>query len=146
MKMRRRFLGISSVRHAIEDEKDVFFVNGSNDKWKAKKVGGIGEKMLSRRFDIEFRTQYVYSYDKNEDKYVEHAIQVPMIFVQEENFDTFVADVKATNGVTVAVNVSSADVGKILDDYDELIPEFIKHKEAVTSDFIIAYIGNKIAF
>lgn len=138
--------GISSVRHAIEDEKDVFFVNGSNDKWKAKKIGDIGEKMLSRRFDIEFRTQYVYSYDKNEDKYVEHAIQVPMIFVQEENFDTFVADVKATNGVTVAVNVSSADVGKILDDYDELIPEFIKHKEAVTSDFIIAYIGNKIAF
>ena len=138
--------GISSVRHLIVDEKDVFFVNDSDDKWEAKKVGGIGGKMLSRRFDIEFRTQYVYSYDANEGKYVEHKISVPMIFVQEENLDTLAADIKATNNVTITVKVRDADIGKILDDYDALIPEFIAHKETVTINAIIEYIGSKIAF
>lgn len=138
--------GISSVRHSIVKDKDVFFINGSNDKWEAKKVGGISGKMLSRRFDIEFRTQYVYSYDAIEGKYVEHKISVPMIFVQEENLDTLAADIKATNDVTIAINVSNADIGKMLDDYDVLIPEFIAHKETVTIDAIIAYIGNKITF
>ena len=138
--------GISSIRHAIVDEKDVFFINGSIDKWETKKVGGISGKMLSRRFDIEFRTQYVYSYDAGEDKYVERKICVPMIFVQEENLDTFVADVKATNDVNISVNMSTTDIGKILDDYVKLIPEFIKHKETVTPNVIIAYIGNKITF
>ena len=138
--------GITSIRHAIVSEKDVFYVNGSSDEWEAKKVGGISGKMFSRRFDIEFRTQYIYSYDSTEDKYVEHEIKVPMIFVQEENLDTFVADVKATNNVTITVNVSSTDISKILADYDELIPLFIAHKDAVTPDVIIAYIGNKIEF
>ena len=138
--------GINSVRHSIVDEKDVFFVNGSNENWEAKKVGGIGGKMLSRRFDIEFRTQYVYSYDADEGKYVEHKVSVPMIFVQEENLDTLAADIKATNDVTIDVNVSDTEISKILDDYDALIPEFIAHKETVTIDAILAYIGNKITF
>ena len=69
-----------------------------------------------------------------------------MIFVQEENLDTLAADIKATNDVTIAINVSDADIGKMLDDYDALIPEFIAHKETVTIDAIIAYIGNKITF
>ena len=137
--------GISSIRHAIVDEKDVFFVNGSSNAWEAKKVG-TGGKMFSRRFDIEFRVQYVYSYDAAEGKYVEHKIMVPMMFVQEENLDTFADDVKATNGVTVAVNVSGTDMDKILADYDEFIPDFIAHKETVTPDVIIAYIGNRISF
>ena len=138
--------GINSIRHAIANEKDVFFVNEATDKWETKNVGDIGGKMFSRRFDIEFRTQYVYSYDAGNGKYIEHKIRVPMIFVQEENFDTFVADVKATNGVTIAVNVSSTDIDKILDDYEKLIPKFIEHKETVTPDVIIAYIGNKVSF
>ncbi|MBE6537665.1 MAG: hypothetical protein E7673_06935 [Ruminococcaceae bacterium] len=138
--------GITSIRHTLVDEKDIFFVNGSSDKWEAKSVGGIGGKMLSRRFDIEFRIQYVYSYDAVEGKYVENEIKVPMIFVQEENFDTFADDIKATNDITIAVNVSSADIDKILKDYDELIPEFIENKEAVTPDVIVEYIGNKIMF
>lgn len=138
--------GISSIRHAVVDDKDVFYINGSSDIWEAKKVGGIGTKMLSRRFDIEFRTQYVYSYDSTEKKYIEHEIKVPMMFIQEENYDTFVSDVKATNDVTVAVTVSNSVLEKILADYDALIPVFIEHKEAITPDIIIAFIGNKITF
>ena len=138
--------GINTIKHAIVDDKDAFYINGSANKWEAKNVGGIGLKMLSRRFDIEFRTQYVYSYDATEGKYVEHKIQVPMIFVQEENYSTFINDVKSTNNVTVAISVSETDINKILADYDALIPVFIARKDAITPDIIIAYIGSKITF
>ena len=101
---------------------------------------------LSRKFDIEFRTQYVYSYDPGTGEYTEHAIQVPMFFVQEKNYDSVTADVKSANNITVSVNVASTDLGKLLADYDELIPVFIENKENVTPDNIIAFIGNKYTF
>ena len=69
-----------------------------------------------------------------------------MIFVQEKNYDTFIDDVEATNDVTVSVEVSDADLDKILEDYDTLIPIFIENKDKVTVDTIIAYIGDKIVF
>ena len=69
-----------------------------------------------------------------------------MIFVQEKNYDTFIDDVEATNDVTVSVEVSDADLDKILEDYDTLIPIFIENKDKVTVDTIITYIGEKITF
>ena len=138
--------GISSIKHKLVDDKDTFYVNGSANKWENKNVGGISTKMLSRRYDIEFRTQYVYSYDSTEGKYVEHKIQVPMIFVQEENLGTFVADVYEKNNINVAISVSTDDTNKILEDYDALIPVFIANKDKITPDIIIAFIGNKITF
>lgn len=133
--------GINSIKYqAKTDDSDAkIFVNGSSNEWTAKKV------LLSRRFDIEFRTQYVYSYDSATEKYVEHEIQVPMIFVQEDNYDTFVKDVKSTNNVEISVGVSNKDLIKILTDYDTLIPIFIENKDKVTSDLIIEYIGNKLS-
>ena len=124
-----------------------FFVNGSGSEWAAKTVGVLGgSKMFSRRFDIEFRTQYVYSYDATENVYTKHAISVPMFFVQEEYYDALVSDVRATNGVTISVQISSADFNKVTDDYDTLIPIFVEGKDLVTPDIIINYIGNKITF
>ena len=69
-----------------------------------------------------------------------------MMLVQEDNYDTFVSDVKSTNNVTVSVTVSSADFAKLLSDYDTLIPAFIANKDNVTVDAILAYIGEKITF
>ena len=68
-----------------------------------------------------------------------------MIFVQEDNYDTFVKDVKSTNNVEISVGVSNKDLIKILTDYDTLIPIFIENKDKVTSDLIIEYIGNKLS-
>ena len=105
-----------------------------------------GFKAASRRFDIEFRTQFVYSYDAATEKYIEHKISVPMIFVQEEVYDDFASDVKSANKITISVDIDESDVEHILEDYDELIPVFIENKDMVTEETIIAYIGDKITF
>lgn len=128
--------GLESIKY--DGEK--FYVNGSASAWQAKK------NTLTRRFDIEMRKQYVYSYDAENEKYVMHEIEVPMIFVQEGNFDTFAADVSSTNGITVSVSVNSTDFAKLTSDYDTLIPVFVANKDKMTTDLIIAYIGEKIAF
>lgn len=134
--------GINTIKYQPKDGNNdaKVFVNGSSTAWAAKKV------LLSRRFDIEFRTQYVYSYDATEEKYVAHEIEVPMIFVQEKNYDTFVDDVKSTNNVTISVGVSSLNLNKLLSDYDTLIPVFIANKENMNSALIVEYIGDKIVF
>ena len=140
--------GLQSVKYrAVQGETPaVTYINGSNSEWKAKKVGGLGLKMLSRRFDIEFRTQYVYSYDESKNEYTVHEIQVPMLFVQEEFYDDFATDVKETNCVTLNITLSSGDLNRILDDYERLLPVFIQNKDKVTVDLILAFIGNKITF
>ena len=134
--------GITSIKYQKAEDKNPakIFINGSSTAWEAKKA------LLSRRFDIEFRTQFVYSYDATEGKYIEHKIEVPMIFVQEKYYDTFIDDVQATNKVTISVKVNNNDLDKILADYDTLIPVFIESKDMVTEETIIAYIGDKITF
>ena len=140
--------GINSIkyREVNGDIPAAFFVNGANTEWEAKTVGGVGTKMFSRRFDIEFRTQYVYSYDAVNEQYIEYAIKVPMLFVQEEYYNDFASDVKKTNDVTASITVKSADLNKLLRDYDELIPDFIESKDKITPEAIINYIGNKVTF
>ena len=140
--------GISTVKYIpkTDNTEAKLYVNGSSKVWETKKVGGLSGKMLSRRFDIEFRTQYVYSYDATTETYTSHQVSVPMMFVQEEQLKTFVEDVDSTNDITVAISVGTADVEKIMADYDELIPVFVEHKDAITVDMIIAYIGEKKIF
>ena len=86
------------------------------------------------------------TYDPETETYTEHKIEVPMLFIQEENYDTLIADVKATNGIDISVTVGIVDHLKLLSDYDELVPAFIETKDTVTPDIIIDYIGNKITF
>ena len=140
--------GINSIRYKAStgEEAAAFYVNGSSKAWDNMTVGGFGGKMLSRRFDIEFRTQYFYSYNATENTYTKHAVQVPMFFVQEENFETLVEDVKKTNNVQISVNINDADLNKIQADYDKYVDVFIANKDLVTEDVIVAYIGDKIVF
>ena len=141
--------GIYSIKYLPENGNTPaqFFLNGSTTAWETKKVGGLlNLKALSRRFDIEFRTQYVYSYDAVNETYVEHKIEIPMIFVQEENYDTFLQDVNSVNNVSIGVTLTNTELNKLLLDYDELIPVFIVNKNNITPEIILAYIGNKINF
>ena len=136
--------GINSIKFVeSNDDNGVFYVNGSSTAWQTKKVGVVN---ISRRYDIEFRKQYVYSYDAIQEKYIEHEINVPMIFVQEDYYDDFTADVKSANNINVSINVNGADLQALLTDYDELVPVFIEVKDAITVDIILAYIGEKIVF
>ncbi len=141
-------IGINSIKYveATQGTSAKLYVNGLSSAWEAKKVGGIGLDMLSRRFDIEFRTQYVYSYDASTGEYTEHKVQVPMLFVQESHYDTLVADVRSTNGITIAQTLDNDQLDRLLADYDELVPVFIENKDTVTPEIIIAYIGEKFTF
>ena len=140
--------GINSIKYvpATDNEAAKLFVNGSSNAWATKNVGGFSLKALSRRFDIEFRTQYFYSYDAANDTYVKYALSIPMLFVQEENYDTLVDDVKAENKITISIGVTNKNLAKLLADYDTLIDVFIANKEGFTVDFIVERIGNKITF
>ncbi len=141
--------GINSIKYKEAEGKNAaeVYINGSSSAWETKNMGvSFLTKAASRRFDIEFRTQYVYSYDATEEKYIEHKISVPMIFVQEEVYDDFESDVKSANKITISVKVDENDIEQILDDYDKLIPVFIENKDKVTEETIIAYIGDKITF
>ena len=123
--------GINSVKYlATEDNPAQIYINGSSSLWEAKNVGGLSLKALSRRFDIELRTQYVYSYDAENEKILEHKVEVPLIFVQEENYDTFQSDVEAVNDVSISVGLTDTQLEKLLLDYDSLIPVFIENKGA----------------
>ena len=140
--------GITSIKFKEETEETEaqIFINRLSTAWQTKKVGGISLKTTSRRFDIEFRTQYVYSYDDSTKEYVKNKISVPMIFVQEENYDTFTSDVKEKNNVNISVNVLDSDLEKMLDDYDTFIPMFIETKDNIKPENIIEYIGEKVIF
>ena len=69
-----------------------------------------------------------------------------MLFVQEENYDTLVDDVKAENKITISIGVTNKNLAKLLADYDTLIDVFIANKEGFTVDFIVERIGNKVTF
>lgn len=134
--------GINSVKYEkTDDNKTNLYVNGSTSAWKSKTVGGLSTKMASRRFDIEFRTQYFYTADGEE-----VAAKVPMLFVQEEQYDDLISDVKKTNGVDITVGVSTTNLNKQLEDYDTLVDEFIANKKEITVDYIIEYIGDPVEF
>lgn len=69
-----------------------------------------------------------------------------MLFVQEDNFDTLIDDVQSTNKINISVDVAEADLTKVMSDYDALIPVFIEHKDLITPEIIVAYIGENITF
>ncbi|MBO7761773.1 MAG: InlB B-repeat-containing protein [Clostridia bacterium] len=141
------FDGFTSIRYDAEN--NLFYVNGSSVAWEAKKVGGnilTNHKAESRRFDIELRTRYVYTYDESTETYVKHKIEVPMLFVQEENYETLVSDVKATNNVTISPEVNTVDLAMLQTAYDTLLDVFEENKALVTPDLIVALIGDRIVF
>jgi len=117
------------------------YINDVDELFVTKNVGGIGFKMLSRRYDIELRQQYFYYMDGEELYQV--PILVPMIFVQEEQLSSFVADVNSMNdGLTFAFNLSTLIQNQIMDDYDNLIDDFIGQKDLFTTQTIIDFIGS----
>lgn len=140
--------GINSIRYREKSDTEdaAFFVNGSSTAWAAKKVGGINLKTASRRFDIEFRTQYFYVFDFDQNKYVEVAVEVPMLFVQEEQYGTVVKDVKDTNGVDISILLPDAKLEKLESDYDTLLDDFKERKDSITSDQILTFIGEAKQF
>jgi hypothetical protein len=148
-----RIDGIDSIK-LVEDSSDKHdglsvYLNGSSSKFEIKNVGSAldllgNPKALSRRYDIELRTQYFYSYDEANDKYVKLEAKVPMLMVQEENYSSFSDDIEDKNGIEVSVDITTVELERLLSDYDSCVDAFIANKDLMSSELIVAYIGAKI--
>ncbi|MDY0276714.1 MAG: InlB B-repeat-containing protein [Acholeplasma sp.] len=138
--------GITSIKFLeapLEDSNPhLVYVNNSSTEFVTKNVGGFSTKTLSRRYDIELRTQYFY-YQSGDDV-VEVSLQIPMIFVQEEQLTTLVNDVNTSNpGLNFQFNVGTDIQDQIMSDYDMLIDAFIVQKDEHTAQTILDFIGTK---
>ena len=140
--------GINSVRYipATQNSAAKLCVNGMSAEWKSKNVGGFSLASFSRRFDIEFRTQYVTFYNSDTQEYIVRMIRVPMLFIQEDYYDSHADDIKSTNNINAHVTVLDNDLNQLMNAYAELVPVFVENKELLTVDLILAYIGEKIIF
>jgi len=116
------------------------YLNGEVDPFVTKTYGGISLKMLSRRYDIELRTQYFYYLD-GETLYKVEAL-IPMLFVQEEMLGSLETDINDLNPtLNFSLQVSTTIQDKIMEDYDTLIDDFILQKEEFTVQAILDFIG-----
>jgi len=120
------------------------YLNGSN-KLLYPKYNTKFSRETSRKFDIELRSRFYYTYDSENKTYVAHEVKVPMMFIQEDNdndtnFTDYPSDMEKAYGIESSVTMDQADLNKVLADYDTLIEIFIKNKK-MTSDDIKEYLA-----
>ena len=141
--------GVTSVKALDHDQGDKknpndIYINGNDSAIFASTYNKKLGVKTSRKYDIELRKRYFYSTDA-EGKLVEIEVEIPMMFIQEDNdkdsnFSDYPTDVSAANGITSEVTLNSTYLNKILADYDELIPVFKTNKDTIDSNYIKAYI------
>ncbi len=143
--------GINSIK--VTDKSDAnqssrstvdVYLNGSSSLF----VPTYNKKIIktSRKYDIEYRSRFYYTYDAENQKYVANEIKVPMMFIQEDNsidsnFTDYPANMLADNGITSSVIMNQNDLNKVLADYDTLIDIFIQNKDNMSSEEIITYLS-----
>lgn len=138
--------GITSIK-GIKKEAGVnlnpheIYVNGQASIFKTKNVSFINQ---SRRFDIEFRTQYFYQ--EIEGKLQKIAVEVPMLFVQASQYANVVSDVKVENSylTNFDITLSSEIRTKLEADYATYLPIFNDNKDNMSSQMIIEFLGESI--
>jgi hypothetical protein len=139
--------GINSIAFVpAKDNKDedAFFINGSSKKWEPKYYGFSGGlKALSRKFDIEFKTQYFYCHDVENDTYEKIAVKVPMLFIQADALEHATDDIKDKNKVDVSIDISENDLALLQSEYASKIELAKQNKDLFSVEFILAYIGEK---
>ncbi len=139
--------GINSIKKLDEmngTNADTIYINNSTDTIHTKLVGlSGGKKMASRRFDIEFKTMYFYSYNQENEEYEKISCEIPMVFIQEEQLGTFEEDFENENSKSltqsVTINVSNADKNAINHGYYTLLQAYDIIKDKVTFQSIKDY-------
>ncbi len=98
-------------------------------------------RKTSRKYDVELRSRFYYTYDSTNDEYVANEVEVPMMFIQEgENYESFTSDIKKDNNITASVGMRTTILNKILSDYDTYIDIFIENKELYSKEAIEEYL------
>lgn len=96
----------------------------------------------SRKYDIEYRNRYYYTYDEENDKYIAKEVKIPMMFIQQgDNFDSFTKDMEKDNEVAATVLLSSTYINKIISDTNTKVDTFITNKELMSSEVIKEYLN-----
>lgn len=142
--------GITSIKKVDEMNgvnPDTIYINGMTDDTLHTKVMGISfglKKTASRRYDIEYKTVYGYTYNADTQEYEAVEYEIPMIFIQEEVIDTFEEDFEDKNedaltSAGVTLTVSSSDLAAIDYGYEILLPLYDELKDAVTHKMISDY-------
>ena len=136
--------GIGGAAEGAISNPNEIYLNGSEDVFATKKVGGVGTNMFSRRFDIEMKTVYYYTYDAENDSFDKVKSEIPILFVQERFLESFTENVKDENkDLTLSVTVSSAMIA-VLDNYYTLqLPLYDEIASLVTPEMVIAFIGTE---
>ena len=142
--------GVDTIK-IIEEKNDLnansIYINGSSDLLEAMKIGGgiLNLKSQSRRYDIEVKTMYFYNYDSDKDEYVSIELEIPMLFVQEDNFETFEDDFNSLNSGALDADaqliVSIFDIAATEFAYTEILPAYDLIKDLVSSDMIKEFCG-----
>ncbi|OED59264.1 InlB B-repeat-containing protein [Acholeplasma laidlawii] len=138
--------GITNIKYETDAETQIkeVYVNNGTTPFKTKSFGGFTLKTASRRYDIEFRTQYFYVMEN--DVLTKVSKEVPMLFIQVEKYDELSADIISQNSniSSFSLNITSGLKSRIESDYASLIPIFDTQKDEMNYEQISAYIGSKV--
>ena len=117
------------------------YVNDSDTVFEPAKNSTLGIS-TSRKYDIEMRKSYFHSAKDNSTGNINiYEVEVPMMFIQAGNYDTFGNDISTKSGIYASVGLTSSYIEKVQEDHENLIPIFEANKESVNSDTIHQYIG-----
>ena len=123
---------------------DNIYVNGSGVVFETENVGFTNP---SRRYDIEMKTVYYYVYDAAQKEFEKIKCEIPMMFVQEDHFDTFSEDVAGANeGLSLTITVLSEDIGALDGYYKTLLPAYNEIAALVSPEDVITFIGEKNSY
>lgn len=140
----RDIAGINSVKKTDKQNglnPDTIYINSSEDTIHTKIVSITD---LSRRFDIEFKTVYAYTYNEQTAEYEQVVFEVPMLFIQEKYAADFAKDFEKANGKSVSdgsisISVSAEAKEAVNYGYKTLVESYKAIKDKVTYRSIIDY-------
>lgn len=138
--------GINNIKVTPEQNTmnaDTIYINNNTDPIKTKLVGGLTLRTASRRFDIEMKDMYFYTYNSETEKYEKVKINIPMLFVQSDFVGSFTEDFNEKNGVGASIDISINQQAYFYNEYDTCIDKYLELKEKLTYAEIVSYIGEK---
>ena len=144
--------GISNIKKedtACGLNADTIYINNATEHIHTKTVSTLptSKKAYSRRFDLEFKKMYFYTYDSANEEYTEVSVEIPMLFIQEEQFSTFEEDFYEKNqdfinASSVTLSVESKDAEAVNYGYYTLLETYDTLMDLVSLDTIHDYVNN----
>ena len=134
--------GINNIKVSPEanlPNPSTIYINNNTEAIHTKLVGGFRLDTASRRFDIEIKDLFFYSYDVEKEKFVENKVSIPMLFVQTEFLNEFTSNFNEKNGVSANIMVSS----EIMNYVDAVSPQLISIFETLKTNDLVSYAGIK---